>query len=133
MKTSVAEAQLTTPDDSFVSARPIPAKAQLRDNRGQEPLSALVLDACRRSYGKQESAARELGKDPGNFNRDAKAQRLTLETLSELGPKFLATFGEMLVEQYAVELETPADRLDSIARHLHEVGEELHQLAEHYR
>ena len=102
MPHTMRDSALTTQDRTIVSPRPTPAKAVLRDdNPLQARLSTVVMEAARQAHGKQEAAARELGKDPGNFSRDVKAGRTTLRDLADLGPEFLAHLGAELTLEFA--------------------------------
>lgn len=130
MPTNVATARQTTPDKDRVIPRPIPAKATLDDKTGTERLSGVVLDSSKAAYGKQGAAAAKLGKDEGNFSRDAKARRLTIRDLEELGEPFLAELGQQLVKQYGAALESPQDRA---ARVIREARQKLDELDEYLR
>lgn len=110
MGNSMRDRSLTTPDDSFVSPRPKPAKAELRDNDLQRRLSELVTEAARQAYGKQGCAASELGKDEGNFSRDVRAGRTSLRDLSDLGADFLAVLGSLLLDEFGASLKSPKER-----------------------
>lgn len=101
---------VTTPDSTHVTPRPKPAKAELRDKDLQPQLSSVVLEAARKAHGKQEAAARELEKDPGNFSRDVKAGRTTLRDCADLGGAFLAILGQELVNEFGAQMESPKER-----------------------
>lgn len=125
MTPNVATARLTSPDKAFVSPRPTPAKAELRDNAGQDPLSDVVISAAKRAYGKQGAAAAHLGKDEGNFSRDAKAGRITTAQLKALGPSFLAEFGRELLQEFGTALESPQLRAQRVIRETRQKLDEL--------
>lgn len=125
-RTSVAEPYGTTPDKAFVSPRPRMAKAGLHDNAGQDALSDLVLEAAKQTFGKQGAAAEHLGKNEGNFSRDTKALRLTLEHLRDLGPEFLARLGKSLQDQYGT-LTDPHDYAERLIYEVERILLELKQ------
>lgn len=111
-------------DDSLVIPCPSPVKAGLHPVTGT--LSPLVNEAIRTSHGKQDAAARAVGKDPGNFNRDLKRWSATVE---ELGPDFLVALGQQLLDSFGPEAESPAARVRRKAKELRAVAEELEALA----
>lgn len=102
------------------------AHAELQDNTGQDPLSDVVLSASKQAFGKQGAAAAQLKKDEGNFSRDTKALRLTLEHLRDLGPTFLAQLGQGLVNQYGT-LSDPHDYADRLLLEIERLVVELKQ------
>lgn len=117
------------PDKTHVIPRPNPAKADLHDNDLQNVLSAVVIEAAKSSYGKQGAAAAHLGKDEGNFSRDVKAKRLTLRELESLGPTFLATLGQELIEQYGA-LQDPKTRARRTCDQMQALVNELRQFVD---
>lgn len=129
MPQSFANRQQTAPDNSLVMARPIPAKAELHDNAGQNLLSEVVIEAAKASYGKQGAAAAHLGKDEGNFSRDVKAKRTTLRDLEALGPGFLAQLGHELIEQFE-PLADPKTRARRTCDQLQALVNELRQFVD---
>lgn len=131
MRSSVAEAFETRPDNPRVIARPAPAKSTLRDNGGSSALSEVVIDAAKKVYVKQGAAAEQLGKDEGNFSRDVKARRLTLAHLEDLGAPFLAELGTKLVDQYG-DLATPQARAMKTLDQIEDGVKELRQLVQHF-
>lgn len=126
----LANPPMTTPDKGLVSPRPKPAKAALPDNLRQDALSTVVLDAVKRSHGKQGAAAAALGKDEGNFSRDVKAGAMRLQDLKKLGPEFLGELGAGLVEQYGA-LTHPRERARQVTREIKSLADELDQFLEH--
>lgn len=125
MASNVATAPLTTKDKALVNHHPQMLKVTTVDKPGATSLSPLVKDAAKQAHGKQEAAAAVLGKDGGNFSRDADAERLTLRDLRQLGPEFLAKLGAALADEYGPLAETPAQHaeklLDAIQAQLNEV------------
>lgn len=99
------------------------------DNHGQERLSDVVKEAARRSFGKEGAAARQLGKDEGNFSRDVKHERLTMRDLSALGAPFLAELGKELVDQFG-QLSDPKDRARALVHQIESCLLELKQFIE---
>jgi hypothetical protein len=126
MPNTLAQPYQTRPDKADVTGRKRMAHADLHDNAGQDPLSDVVLDAAKKTFGKQGAAAAHLGKDEGNFSRDTKALRTTLEHLRDLGPSFLAQFGRGLVNQYG-ELADPHDYADRVLLEIDRLVVELKQ------
>lgn len=130
MPQTIPTAVATSPDKAFVTPRPTPAKASLRNNAAQERLSDVVIEAAKKAYGKQGAAAAHLGKDEGNFSRDVKAGRLTISHLDQLGEGFLAELGRELMEQFGTALEDPKARAHRVIR---EARQKLDELDEYVR
>jgi hypothetical protein len=124
---SLHHSHMTSPDRLLVSDKPRMAKAGLGDNDGQQALSDVVLAAAKKSFGKQGAAAAQLGKDEGNFSRDARAERLTLRDLRALGPAYLATLGAELVGQYG----PLSDPKDAARKALERIEDELRLLRQY--
>jgi hypothetical protein len=97
MSPTVTTARQTTPDKLDVIGHPRMAKAHIEMTTA---LSSLVKEAAKAAHGKQEAAARHLGKNPGNFSRDIDARRTALGDLEDLGPVFLAELGKELVREF---------------------------------
>lgn len=129
MPSTLRQPTATAQDKSLVIGRPEMAKAALSDNRGQDRLSGVVIEAARKVYGKQEAAAAHLGKDAGNFSRDVKAGRLPIAQLDELGGEFLAVLGQELVEQFGT-LSSPKARAQQTIREMRQKLDELQQFVE---
>lgn len=110
MASSMARQYSDTPDKSLSSASTRMVKADIRDKAPQSDLSGLIRDTARKVYGKQASAAAEIGKAESNFSRDLDAGRINTSDLARLGPQFLAELGKELVDQYA-PLATPHARM----------------------
>ena len=87
------------------------AKADIRPS---STLSPLIKESARRTHGKQETAARHLGKQPSNFSRDVECGDLRLRDLEALGGEFLAEFGKGLVETYAPLVDPKAEARRSV-------------------
>lgn len=126
MASSLTQPYVTTPDKGVVTEKKRMAPGVLRDNVGQDTLSDVVLTAARKAHGKQGAAAAQLGKDEGNFSRDTKHLRLTLEHLRDLGPTFLAQLGQGLVNQYGT-LTDPHDYADRVLIEIERLILELKQ------
>lgn len=92
-------------------------------------LSPVVKVAAIHAHGKQEAAAAHLRKDKGNFSRDVDAERLTMAQLRELGPAFLAKFGEELVKEYGA-LQDPKARIRQVIREVRERMNEIEQFVD---
>lgn len=127
MPSTVRDRAVTTLDRNIVSDCPTrtsaQAKARLKsDNHIQGRLSSVVIEAARQAHGKQQIAARELGKDEGNFSRDVRAGRTTLRQCADLGGEFLAIYGELLVKEFGgavkSERERALERLPEIIREI---------------
>lgn len=125
MASSFGHQSMTSPDKAVITPRPVPAKATLDDKTCGERLSGLVIEAAKVTYGKQGAAAAQLGKDEGNFSRDAKAKRLTIGHLEELGPKYLAELGRELLEEYGTALESPQARASRVIREMRQKLDEV--------
>lgn len=138
MSASQPQRQPTPPDNSRVTARHQMAKATLRDHDQPDELSTLVMDVAKAVFGKQLTVATKLGKDEGNYSRDAKAGRLTTGQLAELakdeerGYDFLARLGRELQERFG-PLATPKARamarLNDIEDAVREVRDSLDFIA----
>lgn len=118
---------LTSLDKALISDRPRQAKATLDDKTHADPLSEVVIAAAKRAYGKQGAAAAHLGKDEGNFSRDAKAGRITTAQLKALGPSFLAEFGRELLEEFGTAMESPQMRAQRVIRETRQKIDELEE------
>lgn len=112
MPQSIANRVMTTPDETLVIGRPRMAKAEWPETTA---LSAVVKEAARRAHGKQEAAARHLGKNPGNFSRDVDAGRVTVRDLEGLGAPFLAELGKELVEQFSALTDPKSEARRALA------------------
>jgi hypothetical protein len=127
MGSTLANRALTTPDDLDVIGRPKMATATLADNVSVDALSSVVMDTLKTVYGKQGAAAAQLGKDKGNFSRDVKAGRFTLQQQAALGRQFLAELGEALVEEFS-----PVNSPQALAKRRLEDAIEAIQDARHH-
>jgi hypothetical protein len=99
------------------------------DNPVVTPLYEVVSEAAKTIYGKQENAALVLRKHPGNFSRDLRAERMTLRDLRELGPEFLAAFGQELIDEYG-ELTDPKARARRTLAQMEAACRELRQFVD---
>jgi hypothetical protein len=100
-----------TPRETVVRAR---TERGGVDNSVQLILPSHISEAARRTFGKQEAAAFELGKKPGNFSRDLRSGRLTAQQLEALGDEFLGNLGQVLVEHYSTPLDPREQALREI-------------------
>lgn len=126
MDSMIPEPSLITPDKSVPIGSLRMASA---DNDATSGLSPLTKEAARRAHGKQEAAARHLGKQPSNFSRDVDRGDLRLRDLEALGPSFLAEFGRGLIEQYGA-LTDPKTRARLLIRDMEQCLAELRQYVE---
>jgi hypothetical protein len=127
MARSIANAALSTPDNSLPNRSQGMAKADMRSSVSVGDLSGVLKDSARRVYGKQGAAAATVGQAESNFSRDLETIARKLEPL---GPEYLADLGKGLVETYA-PLSTPAGRARELARRQEAIAAELRQLAEY--
>jgi hypothetical protein len=85
------------------------------DNPIVTPLYEVVSEAAKRTYGK--------------FSRDLRAERMTLRDLRQLGPEFLAAFGQELVDEYGA-LTDPRARARRTLAQIEAACKELRQFVD---
>lgn len=126
MASSLRNSSAITPDMSLPNGSLRMAKADIDQTTA---LSPLIKEAARRTHGKQEAAARHIGKQPSNFSRDVDSGDLRLRDLEALGPAFCAELGQALVERYG-PLSDPKARARQLCDEVQASVNELRQFIE---
>lgn len=127
MPRSVAES--TSPSHREESANPcvgpvrLPSPAQTSASRVRD----LALEAAKAVCGNARAAAIDVNVHEAHFSRLMKDGTLRLEQFEQLGPQVAAKFGQMLVEHFGTQLETPEARVRRLTRQVRLAMDEVDQ------
>lgn len=133
MAQSIAEH--TSPSHREESANPcvgpvrVPAATQTSASRVRD----LALEAAKAVCGNARAAAIDVNVHEAHFSRLMKDGTLRLEQFEQLGPQVAAKFGQMLVEHFGTQLETPEARVRRLTRQVRLAMDEVDQAMEFVR
>lgn len=106
-------------------------RSQVKADVSGGPLTSrvrdLALEAAKAVCGNARAAAIDVNVHEAHFSRLMKDGTLRLEQFEQLGPQVAAKFGQMLVEHFGTQLETPEARVRRLTRQVRLAMDEVDQ------